>query len=103
MHTQEVFEPSRLILLFKNYGAGREILSQWVEMLGKYDELNELRISFIEGDIPGEDYGYTVHIGSNWASTISRRKDEGNNIDEEMLMCGATVGAVTGQIIRRKE
>lgn len=86
MHTKEVSEPSKLLLLFKDYEAGREILTQWIEMLGKYDELNELRIAFIEGDIPGEDYGYTVHIGSNWDSTISRRKNEGNNIEEELLM-----------------
>lgn len=86
LHTQEVSEPSKLLLLFKDYEVGREILSQWIEMLGKYDNLNELRISFIEGDIPGEDFGYTVHIGSNWESTISRRKEEGNTIEEEFFM-----------------
>lgn len=48
--------------------------------------LNELRISFIEGDIPGEDFGYTVHIGSNWESTILRRIEEGSTIEEEFLM-----------------
>lgn len=86
IHTTDVTEPSKIILLFKNIEAGRKIISQWIETLGKYDNLNELRISFIEGDIPGEDYGYTVHIGSNWDSVFSRRKDEGIDLEEELLM-----------------
>jgi hypothetical protein len=56
-------KPPGIALLFKNENAGRRIFAGLIKRLGKKDTDDLLRVSIIEGDIPGEDPGYTVYIG----------------------------------------
>jgi hypothetical protein len=67
-------QPPCLGLAFENIEAGKQIFTQWHERLGSHDEHEELRISIIEGEILGQDDGYSMHISSNPANTAQRRQ-----------------------------
>ncbi len=58
--------------MFANSKAGRQIFSQWRARLGKVDQYEELRISIVEGDIPGMDAGYWLHISSKSRSNCGK-------------------------------
>lgn len=70
-------EPPIMCLIFKEKESAQEIMRKWLIRLGDTDKYNELRISIIEGDIPGEQPGYSVHISSNIENIIKRADDEG--------------------------
>jgi len=70
-------EPPIMCLIFKEKEPAQEIMKKWLLRLGDTDKYNELRISIIEGDIPGEEQGYSVHISSNIENIIKRADDEG--------------------------
>lgn len=78
--------PPAFGLGFKNEEAAREIFTNWHERYGRSDEYEELRISIIEGDIPGEEPGYTVHINSDPDVALKRFKDAGHEFDDDLLM-----------------
>ena len=61
-------------LLFQNREAAVKIFEQWNMDFGHKDIYEEIRISIIEGDIPGEEHGYTVHIGTNQENLASKCK-----------------------------
>ncbi len=61
--------------------AGKTIFSDWLKRLGRRDAYGELRISIIEGDIPGLEPGYSVHITSDPANTMVRAQVEGKKIE----------------------
>ena len=61
-------------LLFQNREAAVKIFEQWNKDFGHKDIYEEIRISIIEGDIPGEEHGYTVHIGTNQENLASKCK-----------------------------
>jgi hypothetical protein len=52
-------------LVFQNLNAAKDIFAGWRSQFGKEDEREQIRISIVEGDIPGKDPGYTVHITGN--------------------------------------
>jgi hypothetical protein len=58
-------EPPALGIIFGNEQAGRRIFNDWLDRFGQEDELELLRVSIIEGDIPGKPPGYTVFIGTD--------------------------------------
>ena len=55
--------PPVLALVFTNQEAGESIFRSWHELLGDEDRDEAIRVSIIDGDIPGKGPGYTVHIG----------------------------------------
>ena len=73
--------PPFLGLAFENKDAAIKIFNGLIKLLGKKDEYDELRIAIIEGEIPGEESGYSVHISSSINNIIRRCK--ANNIDIE--------------------
>ena len=79
-------QPPTLGLVFENEPAAREIFINWHERYGRNDEYEELRVSIIEGDIPGEEPGYSVHISSDPDSAIKRFRDAGYEFDDDLLM-----------------
>jgi len=79
-------EPPSLCFLFEDENVAKEIIEKWLLRLGDTDKYNELRISIIEGDIPGEEPGYTVHINANVENIIKRSDAEGLNIPKDMFM-----------------
>ena len=74
-------------LAFENERVARKIFRTWHKRYGENDEYEELRISIIEGDIPGENSGYTVHIGPDPDAAIKRFKDAGYefDVDDDIL------------------
>ena len=80
VHDRQGLEPPWLALVFQDRKSSIKIFEQWLERLGACDSYNELRISIIEGDIPGEDNGYTVHISANVENILKRAADQGIDI-----------------------
>jgi hypothetical protein len=78
--------PPILGLAFENEAAARNIFETWHERYGENDEYEELRISIIEGDVPDEKPGYSIHIGSDPDSAIKRFKDAGYEFDDDLGM-----------------
>ena len=79
-------QPPSLGFVFENELAARKIFSGWQERYGKNDEYEELRISIIEGEIIGEEPGYSIHIGADPDSAIERFKDAGFEYSEDLIM-----------------
>lgn len=77
--------PPTLGLAFLNEAAARKIFADWHDRYGTNDKYEELRISIVEGEIPGEDHGYTVHIGSDPDAAIQRFKAAGYAFDNDLL------------------
>lgn len=50
-------------IVFSNAEKGRELFRRLVKQFGNTDDIHELRVSIIEGDVPGQRPGYSVHIG----------------------------------------
>lgn len=74
--------PPCLGIAFLNGKVGKQIFRGWRERLGgDLDAYEELRISIIEGDIPGEEPGYTVYISSEPLNTERRARDNGVELD----------------------
>jgi len=78
--------PPVLGLAFKNEGAARRIFEGWLDRYGDHDEDEELRIAVIEGNIPGEEPGYSMHIGTDRDAALRRYRKAGFDADPEFLM-----------------
>jgi hypothetical protein len=83
------YDPSRIpfvALVFTDGDAGIKIFNEWREVLGEVDDHDALRIAFIEGAIPGEEPGYTVHIGMNPEGMIQAAKTAGKDPTDPFLL-----------------
>ena len=69
--------PPILGIGFLNQRPAEQIFDQWHRRYGQRDRYEELRVSIIEGDIPGKRPGYSVHIGPDIQNTIERYKAAG--------------------------
>lgn len=79
-------QPPMLVLLFKNREAAENIFNQWLSRLGEFDNYNELRIAFVEGKVPQVEDGYYVHISTNVENVISHFKEDGVEMDDDLIM-----------------
>jgi hypothetical protein len=90
--------PPCLGLAFLNGEAGREIFRGWLERLGgNLDAYDELRMSIIEGDIPGEASGYMVHVASEPENTAKRARDNGVELDVSISLVAGRVHRMNPQ------
>jgi hypothetical protein len=78
--------PPALGLAFRNEKAARQIFEDWHKRYGQGDKFEELRISIIEGEITGEQPGYTVHVSVDFENTVRRYRASGLTIDVENSM-----------------
>ncbi|MCC0782497.1 hypothetical protein IR152_05175 [Clostridioides sp. ES-S-0108-01] len=69
-------------LLFTNRDAAIKIFEQWNKDFGHRDIYEEMRVSVIEGDIQGQEHGYTIHITTNQENLISKYKKLNLSTDE---------------------
>lgn len=76
-------------LAFENGNAGKKIFEEWIKRLGHRDAFDEIRVSIIEGDIPGKESGYTVHINTNTDNAIKRLETNNVKVEDTFIM---TVG-----------
>lgn len=83
--------PPVMGLAFDNSEKGRELFRSWTAVNGNRDELEEIRITVIEGEIPGERPGYFVHISPDPENSMVRATAEGIVIDEIPLSLLAQV------------
>lgn len=88
LHDYAFKEPSSMGILFTDKEMATKIFQGWEKRLGKEDEFNELRISFVEGDVPGEPFGYYVHINSYPQNIVKRFKsnDVNFNVGVDLMM-----------------
>jgi hypothetical protein len=75
--------PPVLGLAFLNEAAAKRIFQQWHERYGERDLFEELRVSIIEGEIIGEEPGYSVHIGIDVDNIVKRYREAGLSVDPE--------------------
>lgn len=73
-------------LAFENENEAKKIFNGWINRMGNEDKYDELRISIIEGDIPGEEYGYSVHINSGIGNIIKKAQDNNVEIPKELAL-----------------
>ena len=62
-------------IVFENEGKAIEIFEYLRQRIGGRDFYEELRISIIEGDLPGEDPGYTVLVATDVRQIMKRVKE----------------------------
>jgi hypothetical protein len=62
-------------LMFRHETPAVDIFTDWRSRMGRDDENGQIRVAIVEGDIPGQDYGYTVHIGPNPQSALDDAAD----------------------------
>ncbi len=74
--------PPIMGLVFDRADAAHRLFQSWIEKHGHADELDELRVTIIEGDIPGERPGYAVHISADPENSLIRATAEGIVLDE---------------------
>ena len=72
--------PAFMGLFFTDEEAGAEIFKRWRKQLGDTDAHELIRVSVIEGDIPGEDPGYSVYVGTNPKAAVSLAEIRGQKI-----------------------
>lgn len=78
--------PPILGLIFADAPSGEELFRQWVSECGNADELEELRVSIIEGDITGQFAGYSIHISPDPESILIRATAMGVVLDSRPLV-----------------
>ncbi len=61
-------------LVFQNRDAAIEIFKNWNKEFGHRDIYDEIRIAIIEGEIQGQEHGYTMHITTNQENLLSKCK-----------------------------
>lgn len=69
--------PPILGITCENPAIGRELFQSWIAKYGHHDELEEIRISIVEGEIPGQDPGYSIHICPHPENSLVRATAEG--------------------------
>ena len=74
------------VLVFRDLDAGEEILKGWRDALGDNDRNEVIRVSVIEGNIPGTPPGTASHIGPDQARAIESAKAKGEG---PIIMCAS--------------
>lgn len=84
-----------LTLACENRTPAEKLFRDLVARIGEDDSKGLLRICFVEGDIPGEDPGYTVLIGTDIDSMLSDLHNKGQPLTSPLtsfiyrpLRCG---------------
>lgn len=69
--------PPVLMIGYTNINYGLNIFNEWKKQYDNFDKNDEIRIAIIEGDIPNEDPGYSVHININHEFKLKQLKNMG--------------------------
>ena len=83
LHDFDGIKPPYIGLVFENSEAGRMIFKDLLERVGAADEFEELDVSIIEGEIPGELPGYSIHLSSDPSRTQARLRSQGRDLPFE--------------------
>lgn len=85
--------PPVMGLVFDKADEARQLFRDWTRKHGNRDELEEIKITIIEGDVPGEKPGYSVHLCPDPENSLVRATGEGVVLHELPL-------ALLGQVRR---
>jgi len=77
--------PPAIGFLFRDETAGRKIFTNWITRIGREDESDLIRVSIIEGDIPGHDAGYSVYVGTDAENYIAYVKEQDIDLSQSLL------------------
>ena len=80
-----------LAVVFEDGELGKQIFADWIQRLGEEDQFEELRVALVEGDIPGQEPGYSIQIGSNPAGTIKRAQSDGVVLEPALFVIGSRI------------
>jgi hypothetical protein len=80
-----VGKPPLLAFGFTNSEAGQQILGGLHAATGPIDTFDLIRIAIIEGDIPGERPGYTVHICPNFDGVMAKAAADGKEPPDVLI------------------
>lgn len=75
-----------LLLPFVNEEYATKIFEDWISMIGRTDERENIRIALVEGDVPGESSGYYIVVGNNIDEAMNRAKISGVPMDDLMML-----------------
>jgi hypothetical protein len=78
--------PPVMGIVFDNTERGRELFRTLAEQIGNDDTTDQMRVSIIEGDVPGQRPGYTVHIGPDPESLRALGTFEDIIVSPKMLL-----------------
>ncbi len=80
--------PPVMLIGYKNIESGIDIFKEWNNYYKDHDKNDEIRISIIEGDIPKELPGYSVHINSNHEFKMKQFESHGgmNSPNDYMML-----------------
>jgi hypothetical protein len=79
-HDSEGENPPLIGLLFKDEKLGKQLFEKLKLRLASKDELDELRVSIVDGPVDGQA-GQTIHIGAEPKGIAARAKHEGVDLD----------------------
>lgn len=74
------------LLPYKNEKYAIKIFKDWIALYGHEDINNEIRVAIVEGEIPGEETGYTIHISANLDRVAKRMDKMGMDFDKSLIM-----------------
>lgn len=79
--------PPVMGLVFENTEAAEDIFMAAKERMNNHDRANEIRVSIIEGDIPGQEQrpGYSVHICPDPESLAAQATADGVVLDQTIV------------------
>lgn len=86
LHDLDGEKPPYIGLVFENIAAGRAIFKGLLERVGAVDAFEELYFAIIEGEILGEEPGYSVHISSDPDRTQARLLSQGQGLPFEQAI-----------------
>ncbi|HWF11931.1 MAG TPA: hypothetical protein VG297_25860 [Bryobacteraceae bacterium] len=88
LHDPDGVRPPYVGLVFENADAGRSIFKDLLERIGSIDVFEELYFAIIEGEIPEEAPGYSVHVSSDPTRTEARLRSQGQDLpfDEAIVI-----------------
>jgi hypothetical protein len=83
LHDPDGVKPPYIGLVFENTDAGRTIFKDLLKRIGAVDAFEELYVAIIEGEILGEEPGYSVHVSSDPTHTQARLRSQGQDLPFE--------------------
>jgi len=73
-------------LAFENREAAINIFRDWNSRFGHTDSYEEIRVAILQGEIPNQEYGYTVHINTNFENLVSKCVENGLTPEQTLVM-----------------
>lgn len=78
-HDQSGNGPPLMGLMFRDVEAGKEVFRSFRRHVGINDKAGLIRISIVEGDIPGEKPGYSVVVGWDPDKAVQAERARGDS------------------------